>query len=151
MQTEIAIVFPSHTTLSLQSRNHMNHKHRGVTLMELMITVAVVSILAAIAYPSYRNQSLKAHRAEAKAALLKIQVAQEKWFLQNNAYTSSLTNLNSTSPTVNGYYTISVTVGNPATTYTATATATSIQNADTSCMMFAINETGGRAPASGCW
>ena len=113
----------------------MNHKHRGVTLMELMITVAVVSILAAIAYPSYRNQSLKA----------------QKWFLQNNAYTSSLTNLNSTSPTVNGYYTISVTVGNPATTYTATATATSIQNADTSCMMFAINETGGRAPASGCW
>ena len=151
MQTDIAIVFLRQATSSLQSRNHMNHKHRGVTLMELMITVAVVSILAAIAYPSYRNQSLKAHRAEAKAALLKIQVAQEKWFLQNNAYTSSLTNLNSTSPTVNGYYTISVTVGNPATTYTATATATSIQNADTSCLTFTIKETGTRTPTTGCW
>lgn len=129
----------------------MNHNYRGVTLIELMITVAVVSILAAVAYPSYRNQTLRAHRAEAKAALLQIQVAEEKWFLQNNAYTSSLTNLQSVSPTVNGYYTVSVTVGNPATTYTATAAATSTQNADTSCLTFTINETGTRTPTTGCW
>lgn len=116
-----------------------------------MIVVAIVSILAAIAYPSYRNQLLRSHRTEAKSALLQIQVAQEKWFLQNNAYTNSLTNLSSTATTTNGYYTIGVTVGSPATTYTATATAAGSQANDTACATFTINQTGSRTPTSGCW
>jgi type IV pilus assembly protein PilE len=121
----------------------MYTKQQGVTLIELMVVVAIVAILAAIAYPSYRNQIMRSHRTEAKAAMLTIQVAEEKWFLQNNAYTSTLANLGVTSPTPNGYYTI----GFPsisATAYTATATISTGQLDDTGCKTFQINEQGRR-------
>ena len=129
---------------------HSRKYQKGVNLIELMIVVTIVAILGAIAYPSYRNQTLRSHRSEAKAELLEIQVAQEKWFLQNNAYTNSLTNLGSAATTTNGYYDIALS-GVTATTYTATATATTKQDVDTSCLTFTINQTGARTPTAGCW
>ena len=121
----------------------------GFTLIELMVTVAIVAILAAVAYPSYTGHIRKARRTEAKTALLQIQVAQEKYFLQNNAYSPALNSsglglgYSSTSPTTtSGYYTLSYTVGTPATTYTATATATGTQTDDINCKSFSINELG---------
>ena len=60
---------------------------RGFTLVELMIVVVVVSILAAVAIPSYRNYVMRSQRIDATTALLRIQAAEEKYFLQNNAYT----------------------------------------------------------------
>jgi type IV pilus assembly protein PilE len=128
----------------------MRSKQQGVTLIELMIVVAVVGILAAIAYPSYRNQILRSHRAEAKAALLRIQVEQEKWFLQNNTYTNSLASLNSAATTTNGYYGIALS-GVTATTYTATAAAAGGQTDDSACLSFTITQTGARTPTTGCW
>ena len=59
----------------------------GFTLIELMITVLIVAILAAVAYPAYTEQIRKAKRAEGKAALLR--AAQ----LQERAYTSSTSNV----------------------------------------------------------
>lgn len=129
---------------------HSRKYQKGVNLIELMIVVTIVAILGAIAYPSYRNQLMRSHRSEAKAALLQIQVAQEKWFLQNNAYTNSLTNLNSAAATTNGYYGISLS-GVTATTYTATAAAAGGQTDDTACLSFTINQTGARTPTAGCW
>ena len=66
---------------------------RGVTLMELMIVVVIIGILTAIAYPSYRQYAAKAKRNEAKAALLQISTLQERHYLQNNTYTTDMTNL----------------------------------------------------------
>ena len=63
---------------------------RGFTLVELMIVVVVVSILAAVAIPSYRNYVMRSQRTDATTALLRIQAAQEKFFLQNNAYSNNL-------------------------------------------------------------
>ena len=138
-------------------------QHSGVTFIEILVTVAIVAILAAVAYPSYTNHVQKAHRIEAKSALLQIQVAQEKYFLQNNTYASSLSDLNigfsGSSPTTSGgYYTLSYSVGSPATSYTVTATATTLQSADTQCNSFTINETGSRTAkdnsntaSSECW
>jgi type IV pilus assembly protein PilE len=154
----------------------MRSKQQGVTLIELMIVVAIVAVLAAIAYPSYRNQIRKSHRAEATAALLQIQVAQEKYFLQNNGYATTDALL-AASPTAasnpglgiptstnNNYYTISLeTIAATATSYTATAIVTTKQADDTNCKAFTIDQTGLRnsynstssfitsTKTSGCW
>lgn len=133
---------------------HMKRTQLGVTLIELMIVVAVVAILAAIAYPSYRNQIIKSHRAEAKTELLEIQVAQEKYFLQNNQY-GSLVDLGLSTGadylTPNGYYKISFTEQS-ATAYTVKATGQGSQADDATCGDFTISSTGVKTPTtSGCW
>jgi type IV pilus assembly protein PilE len=58
----------------------------GFTLIELMITVAIVALLAAIAIPSYQDSVWKGKRAEAKAAILKALQAEERYYTQNNTY-----------------------------------------------------------------
>src|SRR6266850_427170 len=58
----------------------------GFTLIELMITVAVIAILGGIAYPSYQAYIRRAARAEARAAILDIAQKQERYFSSNNGY-----------------------------------------------------------------
>jgi type IV pilus assembly protein PilE len=69
------------------------HKMRGITLIELMIVVVVIGIMAAVAYPNYREFVARANRNEAKAALLRIATNQERFYLQNNTYTCDMTRL----------------------------------------------------------
>lgn len=59
---------------------------KGFTLIELMIAVAVVGIVSAIAYPSYREQIQKSHRSEAKSALLENAQFLERNYTANNCY-----------------------------------------------------------------
>lgn len=59
---------------------------RGFTLVEVMITVAIVAILAAIAYPSYRDQVMKGRRAEGRAALMNLMQQQERFMTQTGSY-----------------------------------------------------------------
>jgi type IV pilus assembly protein PilE len=117
----------------------MNKITQGFTLIELMITVAVISILAAVAMPSYKEYVMKSRRADAKAALLKLQLEQEKYRANNTSYgTLAQIGVSSTSP--DQYYTIAVT-SNTATDYTVTATPTGAQTGD-SCGTFAVNKDG---------
>ncbi|HET9642692.1 MAG TPA: type IV pilin protein [Burkholderiaceae bacterium] len=58
----------------------------GFTLIELMIVVAVVAILAMIAYPSYRESVLKGRRAEGRTALAELLQQQERYMTQANTY-----------------------------------------------------------------
>jgi type IV pilus assembly protein PilE len=58
----------------------------GFTLIELMIVVVVISILVAVAYPSYQDYVRKGKRAEGKGALLKAAQVLERWYSDNNSY-----------------------------------------------------------------
>ena len=140
----------------------------GFTLIELMIVVAIVAILATLATANYRSYMLRTNRNEGRIALMQIQAAQEKYFLQNNAYATTMalvvapttsgglgvTSLTAGGVTPNGYYTISLPAAT-ATTYTAQAVATGSQTNDKPvlCRTFSINDQGVRSPpdSSGCW
>src|ERR1700730_6534006 len=58
----------------------------GFTLIELMITVAIVAILAAIAYPNYRNYVLRGQLVDATTGLSALQANMERYFQDNRTY-----------------------------------------------------------------
>ena len=59
---------------------------RGFTLIEIMIVVAIIAILASVAYPTYQGAILKTKRAEGKSALMQLMMAQERYYSQQNTY-----------------------------------------------------------------
>ncbi len=133
---------------------------RGVTLIELMTVIVIVAILGSIAVSSYRSYLLRTNRTEARMALLRIQTAQEKFFLQNNQYADEDAmeagppqGLGVLATTPSGFYAITI-ENYSATTYTAVATAINGQRDDkTACQTFSIDQNGTRSPdvSSGCW
>lgn len=152
------------TLQALSSHRRRHASQRGVTLMELMIVVVVVGILAAVAVPSYRSYLIRAQRTEAKSSLLQLQTAQEKFYLQNNVYTSNLTaaspaGLGLPAVTETGKYNLSVAgLGAGAQTYTATAAprAGGGQTDDTKCANFTLTDrsvrgNSGSATVQECW
>ena len=102
-------------------------KQVGFTLIELMITVAIVGILAAVAYPSYTTHVIKSNRRAAQAQMLDIANRQQQFLLANRSYatTTELTNSGYNLPTeVSTRYSYAITIGTstvPAYTITFTA------------------------------
>jgi type IV pilus assembly protein PilE len=98
-------------------------KQRGFTLIELMITVAVVGILGAIAYPSYKGAMVKNRRAAAQAYLSDVAQRQQQYLMDNRSYTTDYTALRVTQPPdVTRFYTLSITAAaSTPPTFTATA------------------------------
>ncbi|MGH8562942.1 MAG: type IV pilin protein [Gammaproteobacteria bacterium] len=149
----------------------MIKRSKGMTLIELMITVAVVGILATIAYPSYQNQVRRSNRADAITALTAMANAQERFYLANNTYANTTAPLGFPAPlpppapqgnSQRGFYTLAVATPDDFTTrftVTATAVAGGPQAGDDppgidDCRVLSLTSTGQKGPlpaAQNCW
>jgi type IV pilus assembly protein PilA len=74
-------------------RKAMEEREEGFTLIELLVVIIIIGILAAIAIPVFLNQRKKAWDAAVKSDLRNAATAEETWLTDNNAYTTSVTNL----------------------------------------------------------
>lgn len=127
----------------------------GMTLIELMITIAIVGILAAVAYPSYTTYVAESNRTEAKRELAKVANKMEQYFVDHRTYTDDMTDLGEAADpyiTESGYYSIDTSV-QTINTFTLTATAKNSQaTADPDCTTLSIDHTGQKtAESTTCW
>ncbi len=138
----------------MMMRNYYR-KMRGITLLELMIVVVIVGILAAIAYPNYRDFSDRARRNEAKSLLMEVAVNQERFYLQNSRY-GTLTELGYAGNTItsdSGAYTVTIAPPPDAVNFTAVATYQLGGNEAGKCETFDIDGRGSKTsgPEPDCW
>jgi type IV pilus assembly protein PilE len=148
----------------------MKNKSTGFTLIEMMIVVAIVGILAAIAYPQYVEYVAKGKRAECRSALLTASQKMEKFYSNNNRYPvvgdpgllEANINRNSNDiPSAVGAFvgqscTLAITISTPpaaggtAAAFTLTATRTPA-GSDAYCTALTFDHLGTKGGADRCW
>jgi type IV pilus assembly protein PilE len=146
---------------------------QGFTLIELMVVVAIVGILASVAYPSFMSQVRKSRRSDAVVAMSGVQQAQESWRANKSSYITTTSLLTTAAPdglgfrttglSESGYYSLSLSPNTataipPCTTescyiVTATAVPGKSQASDTNCTSLVITVTNGSGVKTpdACW
>lgn len=126
-------------------------KQQGFSLIELLITIAILGLLVAIAVPSYRNQAIRGARTEALDELLRIAQFEQQTFTRTNQFAAPI---NNPYVTQNGRYQINTIIGAGGQTYTITATPQNGQ-VDDICGALSIDEVGRKTSTGGnaanCW
>jgi type IV pilus assembly protein PilE len=118
----------------------------GFTLIEMLITVVLISILAAVALPNYQAQARKARRTDAQILLLETAQKLERCAAQYGAYNNAGCGV--TAPLAE-HYTITIPTQTMATYIVSAAPkATSPQRDDLGCVTFTLNQNGVRASTS---
>ena len=157
----------------MTSRHRMNTRRPGgFTLIEILVTLVMVAIIAAMAVASYSGQVRKSRRVDAKTALLDLAGREERNLSATNAYSTVAANLGyqGNFPMVvgSGYYQVTVAVPDPnqpapaagqPPTYALTATPLGDQVNDTTCAVFTVNQlgqrtsvnNGGADSTTSCW
>lgn len=126
----------------------------GITLIELMIVVVVISILASIAYPAYQDQVRKAKRAEGQTALMDLANRMEKYAYTNGSYVgAAVATLMGSTTTESGYYLLQFSAAPTATAYTLQAVPQA-PFSDPLCQTLSLTQAGVKGATGGggqCW
>ena len=131
----------------------MKQTNNGFTLIELMIVIAIIGILAGIAYPSYTGFVKKANRADAIDSLLVLSGRMEEFYMNNDSYIGATVGAAGTvgsDQSSEGLYTLSIPA---ATAFAYTITATPV-GADPECTTFTLNQLGQKGStgtSTSCW
>jgi len=136
-------------------------KRKGFTIIELMVALAIIGILAAIAYPIYTSFTTRANRALAMTEVTRIAQLQERFYMDNRTY-GTLTGLGFAANTIGldsqgdpvaagaGLYDVTITPAPTATQFTVQAVATNNQTSDAGCTTMTMTNTGVVLPDA-CW
>lgn len=138
-------------TIKLESRSRAS----GFSLIELMVTMGIVAILVAIAYPSYQNHVMRTQRSAAKACLSEHAQFMERYYTSNLTYVGAAPALGCTNESqLNTRYTFAV-ANLARNTYTVSATPIGVQTRDGQCGTLTITQAGVRTATGSlgaqCW
>ena len=134
----------------------MHKRDKGFSLVELLIVIAIVSILAAIGYPAYNDSVQKTRRANAQAELVELAGFMERWYTQNFTYQTAggadpaLPFTESPKDSNVKYYDLTIATGTAPDSFTLTATPKNAQASDT-CGTMTFTNTGAFTPVANCW
>ncbi|OGT27497.1 MAG: hypothetical protein A2624_00245, partial [Gammaproteobacteria bacterium RIFCSPHIGHO2_01_FULL_42_8] len=124
----------------------MSYQQRGFSLVEILIALVILAVLTMMLMPAYRAYQLHADRSDAFKSLMALQIAQEKYRIENPTY-AALASIWTGSSSYDGHYTMAVS-DNTASTYTLTATATGEQINDTGCTVLTLSYLNGTVTKS---
>ncbi|MCP5146233.1 MAG: type IV pilin protein [Gammaproteobacteria bacterium] len=135
---------------------HRRHHQQGFTLIELMIVVVIVGILAAIAYPSFRQYGIRTNRTAAKTVLAQNSQFMEREFTATGRYDDAAdpgtlrTALPNDQAPADGNAAYNIAATNlSSTTFTLTATPRGNQAEDTTCGILSLTHNGIRCVNNG--